>query len=607
MSESTTPEPGHNTLKRKNEDLSNEAEELENNASSHNKRIALDNEQSEKGEMSNETKEVKEVLFDIDEEKYDGLESDEQGDAQDEDANKVEQNKESSSNENDKDNGGQYDDEKGEAGESKPDVNEEFSKDNEEKFVPKKVLQEEVEKFLEEAALLSKLGQPATTPATAPAPGPALALALALDQHPQQHHEESIEATSNPTSSLQDFELDPSYVSFRMYCPVKEASTVVGKGGAKINHLREKAQVKIQTSENLKDVPERIITVKGTAENVAKAFGLIVRTILGEPEDEPANLNSQQYNLKLLIPNVIIGHIIGKQGLKFREIEENSAAKLKAAELPLPHSTDRVLSVLGVADAIHIAVYFIGEVVIEHKDVLKRGKVILYNPANHKHDEGQHGGQSHQHQHQHQHQQQNQLHHLSHHQYQQGFSDFPQTSVPGNQFGSPIGYQKPFGQDGPHQPQPHQPYNFSSMFQPSVAPQQQYGMPQQMAPPPPVSQGVPPQTQYTDEYNNTMIGEVIIKEPVFSGDKYNQDIFVANSLIGSVIGKGGNNIKHIRENSGCTYVRIEPDRGQSIMLGGGRGLTNIRRLTLTGSLESFQKAIYLINQRINTDRQRNSR
>lgn len=104
-----------------------------------------------------------------------------------------------------------------------------------------------------------------------------------------------------------------------------------------------------------------------------------------------------------------------------------------------------------------------------------------------------------------------------------------------------------------------------------------------------------------------MIGEVIIKEPVLAGDKYNQDVFVANSLIGSVIGKGGNNIKHIRENSGCSYVKIEPDRGQSIMLGGGRGLTNIRRLTLTGSLESFQKAIYLINQRINADRERNSR
>lgn len=106
------------------------------------------------------------------------------------------------------------------------------------------------------------------------------------------------------------------------------------------------------------------------------------QSYLEEPEDEPASINSQQYNLKLLIPHPMIGFIIGKQGLKFREIEENSAAKLKAAENALPYSTDRVLSVMGVGDAIHIAVYYIAQVMLEHKEVLKKHKVVLYNPAN---------------------------------------------------------------------------------------------------------------------------------------------------------------------------------------------------------------------------------
>lgn len=579
MSESATPEHGNNALKRKNEDLNNDVEDSEN-PTSHNKRIALDSEQLEKEEASSEVIGSKGETPGKNQVRFDDEENDEPHDEQNEehedeqnDEPKDEDKGELKYDQTDNHNNG----EKEEDGEPKFNA---VTDNNEENSKAKTVLQDEVEKFLEEAALLSKLSQP--------------------QPEPQQHLEESAQATPNPVASQKDYELDPSYVSFRMYCPVKEASTVVGKQGAKINHLREKADVKIQISDNLRGVPERIITVRGTAENVARAFGLIVRTILGEPEDVPANLSSQQYNLKLLVPNAIIGYIIGKQGLKFREIEENSAAKLKAAEQPLPHSTDRVLSVLGVADAIHIAVYFIAEVVIEHKDVLKKGRVILYNPANHQHEENQHGGN--------QQQQQQQQHYQQQH-HQSRFPSIPQVGAPpSNQYGSPIGYQKPFPSDSPHQPQSHQPYNFSMMFQPSVPPQQQYGIPQQMAPPPPpVSQGVPPQSQYTDEYNNTMIGEVIIKEPVLAGDKYNQDVFVANSLIGSVIGKGGNNIKHIRENSGCSYVKIEPDRGQSIMLGGGRGLTNIRRLTLTGSLESFQKAIYLINQRINADRERNSR
>ena len=404
---------------------------------------------------------------------------------------------------------------------------------------------------------------------------------------------------------------DASFISVRIICPVKEASTIVGKQGSKINHLREKANVRIQVSENIRDVPERIVTVRGTPENIARAYGLIVRTILSEPEDEPANINSQQYTLKLLIPHALIGFLIGKQGSKFREIEENSAAKLKAAEQPLPYSTDRVLSVSGVGDAIHIAVYYLSLLLNDHQDVLKKHKVILYNPANYR-PEGGHANDLHQHQRPSRYNQQP----------PSGLSQYGMNPMFQNRFDQ---YQRPPPPHQQHQQQQllllHQPqllqlpYDFSSMFQPAVQPQQPYGgLPPQQAPPAAAAAipgamssggGMNPQP-YTDEFNNTLIGEVIIHPPLLAGDKYNQDVYVANSLIGSVIGRGGNNIKHIRENSGCTYVRIEPDKGQSIMLG-GRGLTNIRRLTLTGSLESFDKAIYLINQRINADRERNSR
>ncbi|KAF6070703.1 KH domain family protein [Candida albicans] len=355
---------------------------------------------------------------------------------------------------------------------------------------------------------------------------------------------------------------DPTFIQLRMYCPVKEASTIVGRKGETINHLREKANVRITVSENLKGVPERIVAVKGPAENVARAFGLITRVILEEPEDEPASINSQQYNLKLLIPHPMIGFIIGKQGLKFREIEENSAAKLKAAENALPYSTDRVLSVMGVGDAIHIAVYYIAQVMLEHKEVLKKHKVVLYNPANYQPTDQSLGGR--------------------------------QRQPPSNSYNNPMGYQAKLP------PFTVQPQHFGS----PVTSNPNAVSPVGMQP----SVNIPPQNQFTDEFGNTIVGEVITTPPIQAGqDKYNQDVFVANSSIGSVIGKRGNNIKHIRETSACTYVKIEPDKGQSMMLGGGKGMTNIRKLTLTGTLNSIQTAIYLINQRINADRERNTR
>ncbi|KAG2734091.1 hypothetical protein G9P44_003616 [Scheffersomyces stipitis] len=410
---------------------------------------------------------------------------------------------------------------------------------------------------------------------------------------------------SKPISNHRERDSDPTYVSIRMYCPVKEASCIVGKKGEKINHIREKASVRINVSENLKNVPERIISVRGPAENVARAFGLITRTILDEPEDEPASMISQQYNLKILVPHPMIGFIIGKQGSKFREIEENSAAKLKAAEQPLPYSTDRILSITGVGDAIHIAIYYISQVMLEHKDCLKKNKIIYYNPANFHHSNVS-----------------NSMMNISMVSNNNNMNNMmvmgPNAmSLPmkDNNMANPYGQKpQPYGQHQNKPPQQHQhqqqqqPYNFQMMFQPAIHPQHHYGaMAPAAAPPPPIQ--MPSQTPYTDEHGNTIIGEVITNPPVQSGptpDKLNQDVFVANANIGSVIGRRGNNIKHIRENSGCTYVKIEPDKGQSIMLGGGKGLTNIRKLTLTGTLSSIQTAIFLINQRIAADKERNA-
>ncbi|KAI3404968.2 PBP2 [Candida oxycetoniae] len=641
MSEVPTSETPSNVLKRKNEELEvneNEVNDNQSTSSNQNKRVALDSEQldlHDKDEEKVHTAPSIGTLAELEEPKQEEppLEEKEEEDSRQEGSEEVDVTtapsaKHDSSSENASSNASSND-EKTEVEPPQPVSSK-----------PELTGAQTVQQILEQAALLSDLAPPPPSSSAAAAPPPSAAAsasasapattattttttttnaaAIGAPVEPNAPvaaaattEYESPPSSSKPVSNHREKESDPTFVSLRMYVPVKEASTIVGKQGAKINHLREKANVRIQISDNIRGVPERIVSVKGPAENVAKAFNLITRTILNEPEDEPANMNSQQYNLKLLIPHPLVGFIIGKQGLKFREIEENSAAKLKAAEQPLPYSTDRVLSVMGVADAIHIAIYFISLVIIEHQDTLKKNKVVLYNPANYQPENSPFEQQS---QYSNMQQQQQPPSQQQQHQQQplgQLGQQYGANPMFQNKMTSPFQrssqQQQQQQQQQPQQPQQQPPsqYDFSMMFQPSVQPQNSYGaLPPQQAPG--ISAGVPHQDQYTDEYNNTIIGEVIINPPVRSGDKYNQDIYVANSSIGSVIGRGGNNIKHIRENSGCSYVKIEPDRGQSIMLG-GRGLTNIRKLTLTGGIDSFQKAIYLINQRINADRERNAR
>lgn len=116
-----------------------------------------------------------------------------------------------------------------------------------------------------------------------------------------------------------------------------------------------------------------------------QAFGLIVRRINDEPFDVPSVPGSRAVTIRFIIPNSRMGSVIGKSGSKIKEIQEASGARLQASEAMLPGSTERVLSVSGVADAIHIAVYYIGTVLQEHpvasNNASYRPGVAEYGPS----------------------------------------------------------------------------------------------------------------------------------------------------------------------------------------------------------------------------------
>lgn len=131
---------------------------------------------------------------------------------------------------------------------------------------------------------------------------------------------------------------------------------------------QEKSSARVTVSESIPGNPERILNVSGPLDAVAKAFGLIVRRINDEPFDVPSVPGSRAVTIKFIIPNSRMGSVIGKGGSKIKEIQEASGARLNASEAMLPGSTERVLSVSGVADAVHIAVYYIGTILLEYQD-----------------------------------------------------------------------------------------------------------------------------------------------------------------------------------------------------------------------------------------------
>uniref|UniRef100_A0A060T016 ARAD1C13222p n=1 Tax=Blastobotrys adeninivorans TaxID=409370 RepID=A0A060T016_BLAAD len=180
---------------------------------------------------------------------------------------------------------------------------------------------------------------------------------------------------------LQRDDTDPNYIHLRILMPSRDTVKLIGRGGSVMSQIRERSGARVNVSDNYPGATERIVHIRGLAENAAKAVGIMVRIIHDEDLDQPSTLESSPYNLKILIPHVMMGALIGKGGSKFREIEEASAAKLRAQSQLLPQSTDRVTFVQGVADAAHIAVYYLAMTYISHQQVLSNGRQTPYDPA----------------------------------------------------------------------------------------------------------------------------------------------------------------------------------------------------------------------------------
>lgn len=344
-----------------------------------------------------------------------------------------------------------------------------------------------------------------------------------------------------------------------------EAATVIGKGGENVSQIRRMAGAKCTVSEYTRGAVERILTVSGLVDAVAKAFGLIIRTLNQEPLDQPSTPQSKTYPLRLLIPHILIGSIIGKQGVRIREIQEASGARLNASESCLPLSTERSLVVLGVADAVHIATYYVGSTLVEQLTD-RFGGAAASNYA------GRHGG--------------------------------PQGVVPGGmqvvpyvpqnaggqmahpeafrkqphqpQRGPPNAYGAPHMHGQPPQPYPQAPSHYGGAGSPrapyvGAGPQQPQPYPH-VAPQPGPGHAGPPQ--------QPMQGMV-------PGQPITQQIFIPNDMVGAIIGKGGAKINEIRQLSGSVIKINEPQDNN-----------NERLVTITGTQECNQMALYMLYSRL---------
>ncbi|KAG0268514.1 RNA binding protein, heterogenous nuclear RNP-K like protein [Linnemannia exigua] len=178
-----------------------------------------------------------------------------------------------------------------------------------------------------------------------------------------------------------------SPLTLRALVSTKEAGVIIGKAGKNVADLRDQTGVKAGVSKVVQGVHDRVLTVSGSVEGVAKAFSLIAQTlqenpITSSPPTTPVNPLrpvAQTSSVRLLISHNLMGTIIGRQGLKIKHIQDTSNARMVASKDMLPQSTERVVEIQGSIDAIRIAIYEIGKCLV---DDWERGVgTVLYNPS----------------------------------------------------------------------------------------------------------------------------------------------------------------------------------------------------------------------------------
>ncbi|EPT03924.1 hypothetical protein FOMPIDRAFT_1022091 [Fomitopsis schrenkii] len=169
-------------------------------------------------------------------------------------------------------------------------------------------------------------------------------------------------------------------LTLRALVSTKDAGVIIGKAGKNVADLRDQTGVKAGVSKVVPGVHERVLTVSGSVEGVAKAYALIVSQLMSASPSSPTTMSSSpNTSIRLLISHNLMGSVIGRNGLKIKAIQDQSGARMVASKDMLPQSTERIVEVQGSSEAIGRAIEEIGRCLLE--DWERGAGTVLFHPG----------------------------------------------------------------------------------------------------------------------------------------------------------------------------------------------------------------------------------
>ncbi|KAL5113271.1 RNA binding protein, heterogenous nuclear RNP-K like protein [Pleosporales sp. CAS-2024a] len=178
-------------------------------------------------------------------------------------------------------------------------------------------------------------------------------------------------------------------LTLRAIVSSKEAGVIIGKAGKNVADLRDETGVRAGVSKVVQGVHDRVLSVVGSLSGISKAYGLVAKGLLdgapamgmgGVVRTDGTHLRQLiTAAIRLLISHNQMGTIIGRQGLKIKQIQDASGVRMVAQKEMLPQSTERIVEVQGSPSSIEKAIWEIGKCLIDDHE---RGYgTVLYNPA----------------------------------------------------------------------------------------------------------------------------------------------------------------------------------------------------------------------------------
>lgn len=272
-----------------------------------------------------------------------------------------------------------------------------------------------------------------------------------------------------------------------------------------------------------------------------------------QPEESNAD-GEQTLTIKLLVPDNKMGTLIGKGGSVIKSIQDDSSARLNASEEPLPMSTERTISIQGTPLAVQQAIQRIAKILMEHTD-RSSSSIIQYRPTPQMHGNNSRGSNN------------------------GGYMNMRSNN---SQMAAAMSY-------GGMMPMGGMPMNNASQFyyhgSSNGAGNGNYGMPNSRQ----ADYGMGAMGMGTMGMGMGMGAMGAMSGMVTPNQA--QQIFIPNEMVGCIIGKGGSKINEIRHLSG-SHIKIADSQSDA----------NERLVTITGTPESNQMALYLLYSRLESEK-----